>query len=114
MFGSKLSPMGQRIQALLDQKRWSQAELGRAAGLQRNVVNTTMRGSQPQPQNLAAIAQALGVTKEWLQGEPERPAEPRVLTITETEPGRARLVVDRIVGSTLAARIALLIAEDDG
>ena len=113
MFGPKLSPIGLRIQPLLDRRQWSQADLGRAAGLQRNVVNTTMRGtSVPQPQNLAAIARALNVTKEWLEGQPERPAEPRVLTITETQPGVARLIIDRVVTSTTAAKIAMLIAED--
>jgi len=102
------------------QKRWSQAELARAAGLYKNLVNTTERGlSLPRRENLVAIASALGVTVESLtdiyyEDGTKAQAHPTVSAVEI--PGRPELTwltINRPVRLGTAGKIYAILDEDD-
>lgn len=58
---------GRRLQSLLIERNWNQAELARAAGLGRDSVSTYIRGTVfPDTKNLKKLADALGMTPQQL------------------------------------------------
>jgi transcriptional regulator with XRE-family HTH domain len=82
----------ERLQAVLTEKRVSQKELSRRIFIDPSTVNRWFTGgSVPQPRTVEAIANALGVRKEWLlTGKGERAAPPgeraRSVVVEETSP----------------------------
>lgn len=115
----KLHMIAGRIAELRRDRGWSQAELARRAGLNRNVVNTTENESSfPTRENLERMARALSVelsqlTDIYVQEAHHR--APAALNITEAKgrPGHAWIQVNRLVKSATALKIYQLIAEDD-
>lgn len=77
-------PVWNRIARLREEKRWSQAELGRQVGITRSAINKIELGQRPHVSAavVAGIALALGVTFEELwygaQGAPQRPLAARI------------------------------------
>jgi transcriptional regulator with XRE-family HTH domain len=107
-----------RLRALRNDRGWSQAELARRAGLNRNVVNTTERAlSVPSPENLVRMARALGVepkdlTDAVVEAEIRRARASFEVTEIKGRPDFAHVQVNRILRSATAARIYQLIVED--
>ena len=61
--------VGDRIDALLQERRWSQSELARRTGIPQTTINSLIRrGSRASP-HLVTIALELGVTPAYLTGE---------------------------------------------
>lgn len=115
----KLHMIAGRVAEMRRDRGWSQAELARRAGLNRNVVNTTENElSFPTRENLARIAQALGVELNKLTDiyvEEAMHRAPAALNITEAKnrPGFAWLEVSRLVRSSTALKVYQLVSEDD-
>lgn len=112
--------LGRRVVELRMEKRWSQSDLARASGLNRNLINTTERGlSQPRLENLTAIAQALGVKVADLTGmyEEDGAKSQTHPTVSVVEmpgnPGMAWLTITRPVHMQTAAKILELLSADD-
>lgn len=58
---------GRRVQSLMLERNWNQAELARAAGLGRDSISTYIRGKVfPDPKNLKRIADAFGMTPQQM------------------------------------------------
>lgn len=116
---AKLHVIAGRIAEARRDRGWSQAELARRAGLNRNVVNTTENESSfPARQNLQAMARALGlevnkITDIYVEEAHHR--APAALNITEAKnrPGFAWVQVNRLVRSSTALKIYQLVTEDD-
>ncbi len=61
--------VGDRIDALLKERLWSQSELARRTGISQTTINSLIRrGSRSSP-HLVNIARELGVTPAYLTGE---------------------------------------------
>lgn len=58
--------LGQRIRSRREEKRWSQAELAKAAGTSQQTVNRLELGETEHSKALDGIAEALGVSRKWL------------------------------------------------
>ena len=116
---AKLHVIAGKISEMRRDRGWSQAELARRSGLNRNVVNTTENESSfPTRENLTRMAQALGVPVRQLTDiyvEEAMHKGPAALNITEAKnrPGYAWLTVNRLVRSNTALKVYQLIAEDD-
>lgn len=117
---AQLGELGRRIMELRMKKRWSQSELARAAGLNKNVINTTERGmTQPRLSNLTAIASALGVPATELTGMygedgTKSRAHPTVSAVEmPNNPNVVWLTITRPVYMRTAAKIYALLDEDD-
>lgn len=116
---AKLHMIAGRIAEMRRDRGWSQAELARRAGLNRNVVNTTENESSfPTRENLTRMAQALGVDVRKLTDayvEEAHHKAPAALNITEAKnrPGFAWVQVNRLVRTGTALKIYQLISEDD-
>ena len=64
---SPKAEFGRRLQAMILERNWNQADLARAAGLGRDSISTYIRGTVfPDPKNLKKIADALGTTTQSL------------------------------------------------
>lgn len=117
--GAAKRVLAKRVRDLRRVRGWTQSELARRAGLSRNVVHTTENAhSYPTGDNLARLAQALGVAVEALSGMPPSAApileagSSYVLRATESA-GLAWIQVDRLVRTTTAVAILRLIVEDE-
>lgn len=73
-----MSRIGDRVQSLLSDRGWSQAELARRAGCTRAAISNICRGSDPSLTLLRRLAAELGVAEsELLDGtEPAAADEP--------------------------------------
>lgn len=115
----KLHMIAGRIAEMRRDRGWTQAELARRAGLNRNVVNTTENETSfPTRENLARMASALGIelnelTDIYVQEAHHR--APAALNITEAKgrPGYVSVQVNRMLRTTTALKIFQLIADDD-
>lgn len=102
---------GRRLQALILEKNWNQAELARAAGLGRDSISTYIRGQVfPDPKNLKKLADALGMTPQQLYPQAMSTAmdvEIPTLEIRQsiTEPNKVHLRINRTVTLEQAAQI---------
>lgn len=107
-----------RLYRALINKGWTQSELARQANLTRNAVSTYMRAQAlPTPNNLEALAKALGVAPEELLppvgqvlAEPVMPID--VCSFKEVGSGQARLQVNKIVSTDTALEVVQLINRD--
>lgn len=115
---AKLHVLALAIRSRREALGWSQAKLGREAGLNRNVINTTENEvSFPLRHNVVQIARALRVpvgdlTNAFVHEDLQR--APASLSITEAK-GHSNVVllqVSRRVNSDTAARIMELLAAD--
>lgn len=68
--------VGQRIESLLAENGWSQAELARRVGVSQQTVWKLISGHSQGSRHLHAIARALATTPEYLSGETDDPAPP--------------------------------------
>lgn len=110
---------GRKIQTLLLQKRWKQADLARAAGLPRDSISSYIRGNvMPTRLSLEKVATALGVSPDYLMPELtpsvvdlENPAFD--LKVSASRPGKAWLRINRQVSFATAARISEMLAAED-
>lgn len=109
-----------KLYNLMLEKRWTQSDLMRASGLtSRDSISTYVGGrSLPSPLNLEKIAQALGVTPEFLL--PHRPegaiqAEYPTMRVTTSsaDPSQSFLQINRIVPARLANEIERMIIDAD-
>lgn len=77
--------MGQRIEDLRTERRWSQERLGRKVGTSRHQVGRWENGTHmPQLGHLIALSAALEVTiDELVSGRPPRLPHPKVLSLEE-------------------------------
>ncbi len=115
---------GQRLRRLLVKSGMSQTELARAAAkftpdksFGRDLISSYISGRYiPNPINLAAMAQALGITPDELlpqsnnlprRGETSPPLDIRVMG-----EDRASLRVNQIVSLSVALKVAQLINDD--
>jgi transcriptional regulator with XRE-family HTH domain len=115
----KLHMIAGRIAELRRDRGWTQAELARRAGLNRNVVNTTENETSfPTRENLARMASALGIELNELTDvfviEAHHRA-PAALSLTEAKgrPGFMAVQINRMLKTATALKIFQLIAEDD-
>jgi transcriptional regulator with XRE-family HTH domain len=110
---------GRRLQALMLQKGWSQADLSRQSKLGRDAISTYIRGvSFPEPKNLQKLAKALGVESETLLpnstiGAMQNDAAP-MLEIKQAHgrPNDVWIRVNRIVSFDTAAKIMAMLKEE--
>lgn len=102
---------GQRLQSLLLERNWNQAELARAAGLGRDSISTYVRGSVfPDPKNLKKLADAFGLTPQQLLPSSMGQlldAEVPALEIRQSasDPSKVHLRINRTVTIEQAAQI---------
>jgi transcriptional regulator with XRE-family HTH domain len=110
---------GQRLYQLMVAKGWSQSDLARRAGLQRDRISYYIRGQGlPQGHKLEALAKALGVTADELlpntlenRMEADQPSVD--LKVSPNNPNAAWLRVNRLVSMTTALKILDLLNNDD-
>lgn len=116
---------GRRLQKVLHDRNWSQADLVRAVEevtgepFGRDAVSTYINGrSFPTPNNLNKLCKALGMTREELfpnsliaATQDEHPAFQ--LTAAAGHPGRAWVRMNRMMSFETAAKIASLLNEED-
>lgn len=110
---------GRRVQGLMLEKGWNQAELSRAAHMGRDSISTYINGKTfPGPLQLKRLADALGVTPEELLPnstmsamDDEHPAVE--LRQAAGHPGKAWLRVNRALSFRAAAQIIAIIDEED-
>lgn len=110
--------LAERLHDLRRRRGWSQAELARRAGLNRNVINTAERAqSAPTPENLARIATALQVEPKDLTdavtlAEIRRAVAAIELTEPKGRPGFTHIQINRLVRSKTALEIFRLLTEE--
>jgi transcriptional regulator with XRE-family HTH domain len=70
MGGGKMAGIGANIQLILDMKGMTQADLARKSGLSTAVVSQIVSGKTKDPRlsNVVMIANALGVSLDYLAG----------------------------------------------
>jgi transcriptional regulator with XRE-family HTH domain len=115
---AKLHVLALAVRSRREALGWSQAELGRRAGLNRNVINTLENEvSFPLRHNVILIADALRVqvselTSAFVHEDLQR--APASLSITEArgQPDVVLMQVCRRVTTETAARIVALLADD--
>lgn len=66
--------LGERIERLLSQKGWSQAELARRIGVSAQSIWKLVTGNAHSSRHLHKIARELGVSAEYLSGETNDPS----------------------------------------
>lgn len=110
-----------RLYKLMLDKGWRQADFARTAGLPRNAISVYLRGaSLPSPENLKALAKALGVDPDNLLPNYKESAidrdNPQIdFRVSPANPKEAWLRINRLVTTSLAIKILGLIeAEDAG
>lgn len=112
----------QRIWRLMLDRGWNQAELGRRAGLGRDVINSYVNAkSIPTPDSVQRLAQAFGVSTAMLfpGANPEvmemsgRPADIPPVAMKATGDGMALLQVNMKVPLTLAAQIIAMLPHEE-
>ena len=69
--------VGERIDALLREKGWSQAQLGKRVGVSTQAIWKLVSGNGQGSKHLHKIARELGTTPEYLTGETDNPAADR-------------------------------------
>jgi len=110
---------GRRVYNLMLGKGWTQAELARRAGLERNHISTYVTGrSFPTPANLEKLANALGVsTTALLPNIAEAAIEADIpeldIKVSPGAPDKAWLRINRLVTLSTAVKIAELLENDD-
>lgn len=108
---SSNAEFGRRLQSLILERNWNQAELARAAGLGRDSISTYIRGKVfPDPKNLKRIADALGMTPQQLMPSDMTAvidAEVPALEIRQsaTDPSQVHIRINRTVTVEQAAKI---------
>jgi transcriptional regulator with XRE-family HTH domain len=115
---AKLQVLALRVRERRIGLGWSQAELGRRAELNRNVINTLEhRTSFPRRENVVRIAKALGVavphlTNAFVHEDLQR--APASLSVTEASgrPNVVLLQIHRRVSTTTAAKVIAILSED--
>lgn len=116
--GGRKQVLATKLSALRRDRGWSQAELARRAGLNRNVINTAeQQTSFPSIKSLDAIARALSVPVEALtnvtiERDMRRHSSLDILEVS-SKPGFAFLQLNRLVRSETALKIYQLLSEDD-
>lgn len=102
---------GRRLQSLILERNWNQAELARAASLGRDSISTYVRGIVfPDPKNLKKLADALGMTPQQLlpsEMAAVMDAEAPSLEIRQSaaDPGKVHIRINRTVTVEQAAKI---------
>lgn len=116
---------GRRLQKLLHERNWSQADLSRAVqqktgtAMGRDAISTYINGrSYPTPKSQELLSKALGVTREDLfpnatinAVNDEHPAFE--MKVAPGYPGRAWVRVNRMVSFDTAAEIVRLLNAED-
>ena len=116
---------GRRLQTLLNERNWSQADLARAAqaatgkSMGRDAISTYINGrSFPTPASLNQLCKALGLTREELlpnslmnATQDEHPAFE--MRAAAGMPGRAWVRVNRLMSFETASEIARLLNIED-
>lgn len=109
---------GRRLQALILERNWNQAELARAAGLGRDSISTYIKGLVfPDPKNLKKVADALGMTPQQLMPTgmvASIDAEIPALEIRQssTDPDRVHIRVNRLVSLEQASQIFAILKDN--
>lgn len=108
-----------RLNTLMREKGWRQADFARASGLTRNSISVYLRGdSLPSPDSLRALAKALEVDPDHLLPNYKESAidrdNPQIeFRVSPSDPKSAWLRINRLVSTSLAIKImGLLEAED--
>jgi transcriptional regulator with XRE-family HTH domain len=107
---------GRRLQALMLERNWNQAELARRSGLGRDSISTYVRGQTfPEPKSLKLLADALETTPQALM--PQSHAVDVELPAFEIrqvpgQPDRCHIRINRLVTLDQAARIFSIIREN--
>lgn len=130
--GSPLTPQalskqefGRRLQQILDERSWSQADLARAVDkatgrkMGRDAISTYINGrSFPTPTSLAQLCKALDMTRDELfpnatmsATNDEHPAFE--MKAAAGHPGQAWVRVNRMLTFETAAQIVVLINKED-
>lgn len=109
-----------RLYNLMIEKKWTQAELGRRAGIDsRDSISTYINGrSLPSPLNLEKLAKALETTPEELLPQRVEQAiaadHPSIeVRVSTTDPTKAWLQINRLVSLKTANKVFTIISEDD-
>lgn len=109
---------GRRLYNLMLAKGWHQSELARQSGLPRDRISTYVRGAaMPSPQNVQALAAALGVEADAIMPNHVMSAIDEDVPALEIKsspatPGKAWLRVNRLVLMATAVKIAELLEQD--
>lgn len=109
---------GRRLYRLMVAKGWRQSDLAREADIGRESVSVYINGKHfPKPTNLRKIADAFGVAPEDLLPNIDHDAIQKDLAsfemrVSPGDPGKSWVVLNRLMTTTAAARIAAIVAED--
>lgn len=107
-----------RLYKRMVERGWTQSELSRQAGLNRDAVSTYVRGvSFPTPVNLDRLAKALGVEPAALlpnivNTAIERDTPELELKVSPARPDEAYIRINRRVSMSVALQIFDLISKD--
>lgn len=110
---------GRRLETLMREKGWRQAELARRSGLMRNAISVYLRGdSLPNPESLDKLAHALGVEPDkllpnYLENTIDRNHPELEFRVSPADPKTAWIRINRALPTALAIKIMDLIAAND-
>lgn len=108
-----------RLRHMLTERKWSQSEFARRAGLTRDAVSTYCRAdSFPGEANLAKMAEALGIPMEQLlpnkiETAIDRDVPSMSMKESSTYPGQTWLQINRMVRTRTALKVMTLLNDDD-
>lgn len=109
---------GKRVYTLMMKRGWTQSDLARYAGLNRDAVSTYVRGTAfPTPQNVSRLAAALGVEVDQLlpnqsMGAIDEDTPSFSMKASTNAPDKVWLQVNQLVSMSTAVRIATLLEQD--
>lgn len=80
-----MKTLADRIKATRQKLGWSQAHLAAEAGISQSTIGNIESGFRQRPRELVSIAQALGVSPEWLETG-KTPTPNRLLELVRKDP----------------------------
>ncbi len=108
-----------RLYKLMIDKGWRQSDLARHAGLARNAISVYLRGaSLPGPENVKALAKALGMDPALLlpnytESAIDRDNPELEFRVSPADSKKAWLRINRLVSTSTAIKIMGLIETED-
>jgi len=77
----------ERLQALRDERKLTNAELGKAVGLSHVSIGNFLDGQLPKSEHLMALAKFFGVSTDWLLGRETEASSAPARVLRENPPG---------------------------
>jgi transcriptional regulator with XRE-family HTH domain len=111
---------GRRLRGLMLKKKWRQSDLARASGLGRDSISQYVNGKTlADPASAQKLADALGIDVRevrplsFMRANIEEETHGIRMTQTVGDPSKTWVYINRPVSAVLAAKINLMLAEED-